>query len=248
VRLDWDHDSGGYCTSNAQGAFEYVCDGNMATWSCRPTVDSWPQPEIKQFQAPYPQRFYGVVSYGGGYPSRTFNNDAEASMFDNYRLTDNDLYNVGQFDANGAVVLASEVEAPQYGMGWYLQYSSAHERTSTSATVVNGCVLWNSFEPSATPGATCSAMGGRVSRLYQASFVNGKAECASAFTVPSSGARYRYLRFNTQVSLPEPAPRWLSLNGQTQSSVTLSAPLGTSGLTGSGNGGPLISVPISVSP
>jgi type IV pilus assembly protein PilY1 len=244
VRLDWDHDSGGTCTSNALGTFEYLCDGTSSTWSCRATVDNWAQLNLSQSTPPYPQRFYGLWSYGGN-ASRTFNSDAEANAFDSQLLTDSSLVDVGQFDTTGAVPTPGEAEAWAYGPGWYLQYSQGQERTSTSATVMNGCVVWSSFEPTATPGAQCSAAGGRVSRLYQAGFVSGKADCASGFTSPSTGTRYRYLRFNTQLSLPEPAPHWQSLNGQTRGSVTLSAPLGTSGINGAANSSPLISVPVS---
>ncbi|HLL03554.1 MAG TPA: pilus assembly protein PilY [Myxococcaceae bacterium] len=245
VRLEWDHDSGGTCSSNAQGAFEYVCDGNTTTWSCRATADNWVNLNLKNPSAPYPQRFYGLWSYGGN-ANRTFNTNMEANSFDSQLITDSSLVNVGQFDTAGNVVAGSEAEAWPWGMGWYLQYNSGNERTSTGATVVNGCVLWSSFEPSSTGGPACSATGRHVSRLYQAAFASGKAQCASGFSVPSTGGRYRYLHFNTQVNLPEPAPSWRSLNGQLQSSVTVSAPLGTQGTTPASSGsGPLISVPVS---
>ncbi|HEX8705447.1 MAG TPA: pilus assembly protein PilY, partial [Myxococcaceae bacterium] len=245
VKLDWQHDSGGVCMSNTSGSYEYVCDGTTTTWNCRTTADGWTNLNLNYFQPPYPQRFYGLWSYGGN-PSRTFNTDAEANVFDSQMFTDSSLVNVGQFDDNGAVVPGSEAEASPWGLGWYLQYSSGNERTSTSATLVNGCVLWNSFEPRATAGMACGAAGGNVSRLYQAGFVSGKAQCASGFTSPPTGDRYRYLPFGTQVNLPELTPRWQSFNGQTQSSVTLSAPLGTQGYGLAGpSSGPLISVPVS---
>jgi type IV pilus assembly protein PilY1 len=243
VQLQWDHDSGGTCMSNAQGAFEYACDGTTSTWGCRTTMDNWVNLNLRQTTVPYPQRFYGLWSYGGN-PSRTFNTNFEANVFDSQMLTDSSLVNVGQFGADGSVVPASEAEAWPQGLGWYLQYGSGYERTSTSAAVVHGCVLWSSFEPNATGGAVCSTGGSHVARLYQADFVTGKAQCASSFTTPSTGARYRYLRFNTRVNLPEPAPRWQSVNGQLQSSVILSAPLGTQNPV-SGVTGPVISVPVS---
>jgi type IV pilus assembly protein PilY1 len=245
VRLDWDHDSGGSCTSNAAGSFEYLCDGNTSTWNCRAITDNWVNLGLKNSLAPYPQRFYGLWSYGGN-PSRTFNTDAEANVFDSQMFTDSSLVNVGQFDTGGAVITGSEAEAWPSALGWYLQYNSGNERTSTGATVVNGCVLWNSFEPSATAGAACAVAGNHASRLYQAALVSGKAQCASGFTTPSTGARYRYLYFDTQVNLPGPAARWQTLNGQPASSITLSAPLGTRGFTPAGtSNGPLISIPVS---
>ncbi len=244
VKLEWDHDSGGSCTSNASGSFEYLCDGSTSTWSCRATADSWVNLSLKNFSAPYPQRFYGLWSYGAD-PSRTFDTDMEATIFDSQLFTDSSLVNVGQFDASGAVT-PSEVEAWPWAIGWYLQYGTGNERTSTSATLVNGCVLWSSFEPSASGGVACAAAGRHTSRLYQAALVSGKAQCASGFTAPATGGRYRYLPFNTQVNLPEAAPSWQNVNGQPQSSVTVSAPLGTLGYSPAGtSSGPLISVPVS---
>jgi type IV pilus assembly protein PilY1 len=77
------------------------------------------------------------------------------------------------------------------------------ERTGTSATVLDGCVLWNSFQPSAAT-SVCTSGGNNLARLYQAGFVDGAPNCAAAFH--SSGTWVRHLDRYVTASPAPPTP------------------------------------------
>jgi type IV pilus assembly protein PilY1 len=244
VRLSWSSSAGGSCMNSHSGSIDYVCDGSSSTWSCRTVNDTWAVLNYSQYPAPYYQRFYGVATYGG--PGRTFNTEAEASMFDANLRTDTDLVNVGQFDEYGNVV-NPQVEASPLGTGWYLQYASPAERTGVPATVVNGCVLWSSFEPTQS-GAVCSMYEGRnISRLYQADFLSGRANCAQGLYTPPSGNWARYHRFNTQVNMSQVSPQRTPFNDEVHVRATVGTPLGTVS-SQVGNTGPLFSLPVTEGP
>lgn len=187
----------------------------------------------------YPERFYGVWSYGGA-PWRVFNSEPEAATFDSQLFTDLDLVDVGQFDANG-IAQPWQVAASPLDKGWYVPLTTTHERTRTSASVVNGCVLWGAFV-SAPAATACPATGANLSRLYQADAVSGTARCASSFHSPA-GTWARYLPFNSSVSLTEPLPVSLDVQGQASTSILLNTPSGTSGPAGPS--GPVVNIPVS---
>ncbi|SEL06628.1 type IV pilus assembly protein PilY1 [Stigmatella aurantiaca] len=239
VQLSSDQVSQGQCVSSRHETLDYQCDGTVSSWSCRAPTDTRLPFQHTQGQPLYPERFYGLWSYGG-HPSRTFNSPEEAAAFDSQLLSDWDLLNVGQFEASGSVVMG-ELEAASMGAGWYLQYGSAFQRTSTAATTVGGCVLWNSLEALVAPPVGSLAGPAYVSRLYQADFVTGKAQCASGFS-PVAGPRARFQAVATPVSLPETVPQRLLLGGQVHSSVLLSTPNRTVGTQGQV---PLVSIPVS---
>jgi type IV pilus assembly protein PilY1 len=246
VKLSWNNDSTSSCANSSDGEIEYVCDGDPSTWSCRTVRDTWTVLNYSQPVSPYPHRFYGVWTYGG-HPSRTFNTESEAAAFDSLMFTDMDLVDVGQFDSNGHAFPWAANASPM-GRGWYLPYASANERTGSAPSVLDGCILWSSFEPVSMATSACTAAGPSISRLYQADFVSGTASCAQGFYTPSSGSWARYLRFGTQVNLGSPAPQFLEYNDESYRQATLSTPYGAINSVGNLSGGPFLSVPVAEGP
>ncbi|MDC0711644.1 pilus assembly protein PilY [Stigmatella sp. ncwal1] len=240
VRLSSDHYATSQCASDLYETFDSKCDGNPSTWSCRVQTDTRLPFRYAQSQPLSPERFYGLWSYGG-HPSRTFNTSAEAAVFDSQMMTDWDLLDVGQFDASGGVS-PGEVEAPPLGAGWYLQYASGFQRTSTGASALEGCVLWSSLEAREAPSEGTPEEASYVSRLYQADAVTGKAHCAAGFSSGATGTRARFRGFSTPVSLPETVSQRLLLGTQVHTSVLLSTPNRTVGVSAQP---PLVSFPVS---
>jgi type IV pilus assembly protein PilY1 len=224
-----------HCPGAPSEVLDYRCDGNASSWRCRVQADTRTPFESIQNQPMYPERFYGLWSYGG-HPARTFNDAAEAEAFDGLLMTDVELLNVGQFDASGAVA-AGEQQAHPLSAGWYVPYATPFQRTATAATAVGGCVLWNSLEARTDGGAGPAY----TSRLYQADFVTGKAQCAAGFS-PAQGPRARFQATATPVSLPTPVAQRVVSGGRIHTSVLLSTPNRT---VGSQAQTPLVSVPVS---
>jgi type IV pilus assembly protein PilY1 len=167
-----------------------------------------------------------VWTYGGSDAKRKFNTDAEATTYDNNLFTDADLVNVGQFDSSGGVLTATQQSAAPAGKGWFIEYGVNNERTGTTGTLVNGCVLWSSFEPSGASGAVCATTGTNVARLYQANFATGVANCAVGFYDPGNSKWARFLQTNTNASPSEPAPQFSIGGGQVSLGVVQQPPGG----------------------
>ncbi|XXF77355.1 pilus assembly protein PilY [Myxococcaceae bacterium GXIMD 01537] len=227
-------DEAGACdigsAASISGKVEYTCTGNNTTWSCGTPTNGWV--DIKSKLAPAAtsdKRFYGFWSYGVD-PSRTFNTGLEAMKYDNKRFRDTDLVNVGQFNGTGQVT-GAPAEAGALAKGWYINYGKGPERTATSATIIDGCVIWNSFEPSGSASAVCSTTGTNVARIYQASFVSGKADCAASF-LDASEKWTRYLSSTVVAAPSEPAPQRTLIGGKVYSGAVIP---GVGGGGGSGN-------------
>jgi type IV pilus assembly protein PilY1 len=204
VSLSWVTDATTGCTNPGDCKIEYTCDGNTGNWSCRETDNDWTVLNYSVPAAPYPQRYYGIWSYGGNWNAgRHFNDNTEATTFDNNLLTDTDLDDVSQFDDTGDVS-GTQVSADPEGNGWYIQYLQTNERTGSTGTIVNGCVLWNSFEPSGSTGAVCSTTGTNIGRLYQASFATGVANCAVSFFDSGGNQWERFQQRLLVAAPPEP--------------------------------------------
>ncbi len=201
VSLSWVHSATSNCVNPGDCKIEYTCDGNSSTWSCRETDNDWAVLNYAQTTSPLPQRYYGIWVYGGTDTRRHFNSDGEANTYEANMFTDTDLTNVSQFDAVGNVIANAQVSAAPGGKGWYVQYGQNNERTGTTGTIVNGCVLWSSFEPSGAAGAVCSTTGTNIGRLYQASFATGVANCAISF-YDSQNSRWARYRQETLVATP----------------------------------------------
>ncbi|HYH94324.1 pilus assembly protein PilY [Hyalangium sp.] len=210
VTLNWNNDAANGCGNANDGSLQYTCDGNSSTWSCRETANTWTVLNYVELTSPYPQRYYGVWTYGGTALTRRFDTEAQAATYDNSRFTDTDLVNVSNFNAAGEVV--SNPSAAPSSKGWFLQYGAANERTGTTGTLINGCVLWSTFEPSGSSGAVCSTTGTNIARLYQSNFATGEANCAVSFyrdgvnnPGPNPGTWERF-KLSTTVAAPaEPA-------------------------------------------
>ena len=221
VALAWDYGAANGCTASASGKLEYTCDGTGAAWGCRVTQNDWtPLATTKPLPATSPHRFYGFWSYGVK-PARTFNTPAEARTYEaaggtgKYTaglMTDAHLMDVSQFESDGRVK-PGEQEAGALEAGWYVRYGASREQTGSGTTIVNGCVLWNSFEAGAS-GGMCSTSGNHQARIYQAGFVGGNARCAEGFytapTAGSTGGDGSWRRFSQRdvVSAPaDPTPQ-----------------------------------------
>jgi type IV pilus assembly protein PilY1 len=113
--------------------------------------------------------------------------------------------NVGQFDSAGHTAAGSQQAAAPSGKGWYLEYAVPNERTGTTGSLISGCVLWSSFEPSGASGAVCSTTGTNVARLYQANFATGLANCAQSFYTQSTQSWDRFHQTTTVAAPAEPA-------------------------------------------
>ncbi|KFE62630.1 hypothetical protein DB31_3744 [Hyalangium minutum] len=243
VRLSWNNDPANGCPNSSDGAIEYACSGDSATWSCREAVNTWATLSYPQSTSPFFQRFYGLWSYGGS-PSRTFNTESEAAAFDSQLLTDAELVNVGQFDSGGAVPAGLEASAAPWDKGWYIAYPRGSERTGSSATLINGCLLWTSFEASTQGPPVCTPWGStNTARLYQADPLSGRASCASGFYEPNSGVWSRFSAFSTTLHLGAPA----ALRSESTHTLSTQAILSTPARSGSG-GRPLVLTPVTQGP
>ncbi|HEX8706566.1 MAG TPA: pilus assembly protein PilY, partial [Myxococcaceae bacterium] len=232
VTLTWANNPAGACTNTNDGSIQYTCDGTGATWSCRETANTWVSIKSEVANKPFPRRFYGVWTYGYG-SGRMFNDNAEANTYESGMLTDSDLVNVTNFDSNG-LVSNTAVEAPANGPGWYLEYAENDERTGNNGTLVNGCMIWGSFEPAGTSGVVCPTAGTNIARLYQSHFATGRANCAQGFLVSANNWN-RYVEFTTVASTPEPVAQLTLAGGALSRGVTI---LGAGTSNPNGGGGP----------
>ncbi|WP_224247090.1 pilus assembly protein [Hyalangium gracile] len=224
VTLAWNNDAANGCGNANDGSIQYTCDGNTTTWNCRETANTWAQLNFVQTTPPYPQRYYGMYTYGGTDPLRKFDTDGEATAYDNNRYTDDDLVNVSQFDSTGKVVSASQQSAAPAGKGWFIEYGIANERTGTTGTLQAGCVLWSSFEPSGASGAVCSTTGTNVARLYQSNFATGMANCAVGFYDKGQDRWARFTSSNTVAAPAEPAMQVSIGGGQVELGIGMVGP------------------------
>jgi type IV pilus assembly protein PilY1 len=221
VALTWDYGAANGCTASASGRLEYTCDGTGTAWGCRVTQNDWvPLATTKSPPATSPHRFYGFWSYGVK-TARTFNTNTEARTYEaagrpgkytSGLMTDAHLVDVSQFEADGRVK-TGEQEAGALEAGWYVRYGASREQTGSGTAIVNGCVLWNSFE-AGTSGGMCSASGNHQARIYQAGFVGGTARCAEGFYTAStagggtgSGSWRRFSQRDVLSAPADPTPQ-----------------------------------------
>jgi type IV pilus assembly protein PilY1 len=222
VALAWDFGAENGCTASASGKLEYTCDGTGTGWGCRVSQNNWvPLATTKPLPATSPHRFYGFWSYGAK-AARSFNTNSEAQTYEaapfgtgkytSGLMTDNHLVDVSQFESDGRVK-TGEQEAGALEAGWYVRYGGSREQTGSGTAIVNGCVLWNSFEAGATAGM-CAASGNHQARIYQAGFVGGTAQCAQGFYTAAGtgsggtgGSWRRFSQRDVQSAPADPAPQ-----------------------------------------
>jgi type IV pilus assembly protein PilY1 len=221
AKVVWDYDSSANCTQASAGTLEYLCSGTPATWSCGVVTNNWDTSTHLPSTPPATNadRFLGFYSYGGATASRRFNTSAQANTYDT-------AFGGNPMGEGDLVDLTSGAVSDPAGNGWYIRYAtgSIDERTGSGSTVLDGCVLWNSFQPTAGGSTICATSGENVARFYQANYATGEASCASSFYDATDGGWQRS-RSRTVVAVPgEPAPqRTIAAGSGSTSIVTLEA-------------------------
>ena len=169
---------------------------------------------------PAPNSFVSVaiLADATGSPSRTrrMSLPADADAYDTNRLTGcgnascganspsvgltGDLVDVSATTATSSSVGGNQ--ASQGSAGWTVRYGIIDEKTATSSTILAGCVIWSSLQP--TGGAVgCASAGSSVAPFYQADAITGAPNCASSFL---TGVNYvRSISRNVLSPPPEPA-------------------------------------------
>jgi type IV pilus assembly protein PilY1 len=198
-----------------------LCDADGNCSSKTDVKDSKPV-RIDRLSAPdWHNRFYGIYSYGG--QSRRFSNAAGAQALDANRFTDITYgascagaasctlvdTTFATVDPSGAVTCPTGVtrcSANGDDPGWFYEYGQTcpsgncedtppwlDEKTASGATVLAGCVDWNTFRPRGlTPAGTdpCSAGNAGAARnfTYLSDFVSGvpSPTCGFAFGTGAS--------------------------------------------------------------
>lgn len=158
-----------------------------------------------------------VLADATGSPSRVrrMNLPADADTYDQNRLTGcgnaacaantpsagltGDLVDVSATTATTSTVSGNQ--AGRSSAGWTVRYGIIDEKTATSSTILGGCVIWNSLQP--TGGAVgCASTGSSVAVFYQSDAVTGAPNCAVSFL---SGTSYsRSISRNVLSPPPEP--------------------------------------------
>ena len=167
-----------------------------------------------------PNSFVSVVVLADatGSPSRVrrMNLPADADTYDLNRLSGcgnatcaanmpsagmtGDLVDVSATTASTTAVSGNQ--AGRTSAGWVVRYGIIDEKTATSSTILSGCVIWSSLQP--TGGAVgCASAGSSSAPFYQADVITGAPNCAASFL---SGSTYaRSIARNVLSPPPEPA-------------------------------------------
>jgi len=137
-------------------------------------------------------RFYSVRLFD---TARTAFGDASAaSAYDTARLTDTDL---AFPDADPPVFSTSA------GNGFYLQYTSADERTSGAAFVPGGATCYFSTLTPFTTQATCGTLGEDTARRWQANAVTGGSSLETGTNVDRDGVPVSRYSSRTTITPPK---------------------------------------------
>ena len=143
----------------------------------------------------------------------------DGKTYDTNRLTLSNLTDVSNTtaDATGKITSALFPAASTTSPGWKILYPTIDEKTVTSATVLGGCVLWNTLLPS---GGTvgCASGGANTATAYQGDPFTGAPTCASSFIVANSFNR----KSTRSVLSPPPEPAAAVALGAGGSSLRLS--------------------------
>jgi type IV pilus assembly protein PilY1 len=154
-------------------------------------------------------RFYGLRVYGGTVSfDETGTGQRTARGFDEVRLTDRtaanptggDLVNVTATTCN-ATGLCTGAQATGTQAGWVMDYADGlSHKTASGSTLLASCAVWSSIYPEQTAQA-CSTSAAR-SRFFQADFITGAPNCASALRDSRNNA---WLRFSDRAVMAPPA-------------------------------------------
>jgi type IV pilus assembly protein PilY1 len=140
-------------------------------------------------------KFYSIELFDNGSRAQ-FSTATAASTYDSAALTDASLINA----TDGGVSTAA-------GAGYYIQHiNSADERTSSSALLLGGCVIWNTLQPNPTQQLTCGgALPFDTAYLYQADAITGAIQCGSAGSGASTATK-RFVTSSAYSAPQQPAP------------------------------------------
>jgi len=144
----------------------------------------------------------------------------DGKTYDTNRLTASNLTDVSNVtaDATGKITsLPLNPAAATASPGWFVRYPTIDEKTVTSATVLGGCVLWNTLLP--TGGTVgCASAGANTASAYQGDPFTGAPTCASSFIVANNFTR----KTTRSVLSPPPEPAAAVALGAGGSSLRLS--------------------------
>jgi len=172
------------------------CSDPATTCNSGPTV----RPPNAMFPFPIPTSGSYPVTFNRFYSVRlfdttrtTFGDATAAASYDTARLTDTDLaYPDG----------LSPVFSTSSGNGWYLQYTTADERSSGAAFVPGGATcFFSTLIPMTTP-ATCGHVGSDTGRRWQANAVTGGSSLETGTNVDANGVAVP--RYTSQTVLTPP--------------------------------------------
>ncbi|HET9155878.1 MAG TPA: hypothetical protein VFN91_04375, partial [Myxococcaceae bacterium] len=146
-------------------------------------------------------RFYSVRLFDDARAQFTTSDGANA--YDTLALTDTNLVN------------ASSTTASAGSSGWYIAHAnSIDERTSSSAFVNDGCVIWSTLQPNPVQTMACNAtLPLDTAYTYQADATGGGIQCGASGGNTTS-ATARFTTRNTYVAPQQPA-LVLSVNATT---------------------------------
>jgi type IV pilus assembly protein PilY1 len=216
-------------------------DGNCVA---REDVKDGKPVKIEKLTAPnWHNRFYGIWSFGGSdrlFGSQTTAQTFDVNRFTDVDYsgtcagTPGDtctLVNTTQANVNsaGGITCASGTtcSATGYDPGWYYEYGRRcpsgtcedsppwlDEKTASGATVLAGCVDWNSFRPRSTtaPSDPCSNVDTSAARnyTYLADFITGAPSPSCGFEYADSSGKKSYVRARPRTTIaPPPDPTQL---------------------------------------
>ncbi len=145
----WDPSSGALCSTEVDKPDPFYSTLNFAGTTTNAT-------------------FYAFRLFDSTRTAALFDNATDAATYDSDALTDTDLGDADTTPATGTT-------DPD---GYFISYLDQNERSSSAATVLGGCVYWNTLEPNPAPNA-CGAQVADTARMYHADYATGSLTCGS---------------------------------------------------------------------
>lgn len=115
-------------------------------------------------------RFYALTLFDAD--RHPFTSASEAADYDDARLTDADLGNA-DFDPDG-----EPADGTLDYDGYFVEFGHHDERAASPASILGGCVYWNTLKPDVSPTA-CGSKVEDEARLYRAHYTTGSKSCGS---------------------------------------------------------------------
>jgi len=209
----------------SDSTLNFSCTGSPL--ACTDGAFPQPTPNINRNDTTTPPKSNTMVSVVAISPAltplRMMDSPSDAVAYDQNRLTASSLTDVSdvRMDVNGTVLSSTApagTPAPPFGPGWIVKFKTSDEKNVTSATILNGCTLFNTLLPN---GGTvgCASAGANKARTYQADILTGAPNCAASFLQADN----TYAAFiERSVLSPPPEPATAVSIGAGGSSVRLS--------------------------